>query len=67
MVLVKAPWLTPFLWPVRWVSAVIFRRDNIEQCQERLNEFTVDRIETFEDSLKYVGLDYRCVQTESKA
>lgn len=58
-VLRKAPWLLPVMWPVRWVTAVLFRRENIRASANGLSKVTAEHVETFEQSLKYVGLDYR--------
>lgn len=55
-VLHKAPWLLPFLWPVRWVTALLFRRKNIRACKQKMENITVESIETFQQALEYVGL-----------
>lgn len=57
-VLNRAPWLLPIFWPVRWVSVLLFRRQNIRRFQESLSEDSAHKIETFEQSLNYVGLDF---------
>lgn len=54
-VLKKAPWLLPVMWPVRWVSTVLFRRQNIRHAAEG---FRASNIKSFEESLSYVGLDF---------
>ena len=55
-VLHKAPWLLPFLWPVRWVTALLFRRQNIRSCREKVGSMTAENIDSFQQSLEYVGL-----------
>jgi hypothetical protein len=52
----RAPWLLPVLWPVRWVTALLFRRENIRSCQNMVAQNSVENIETFRQSLEYVGL-----------
>lgn len=55
-VLHRAPWMLPVLWPVRWVTAALFRRKNIRSCQDKAAQNSVENIETFRQSLEYVGL-----------
>lgn len=57
-VLGKAPWLLPVMWPVRWVSAVLFRRDNISSYGKSIKDFEGEKTASFEQSLQYVGLDF---------
>lgn len=57
-VLKKAPWLLPVFWPVRWVSAVLFRRNNIRNYRKMLSNASSDHIQSFAESLEYVGLDF---------
>ena len=55
-VLNRAPWLLPVLWPVRWVTALLFRRENVKACRDKAAQNSVENIETFRQSLEYVGL-----------
>lgn len=57
-VLIRHPWLKPAFWPVRWISALLFRRDNIEIEKEKLRVFSVENLEKHRDMLHYIGLDY---------
>lgn len=57
-VLKKAPWLTPVFWPVRWVGTLLFRRERIRNKSAALKTATADRIENYQQSLQYVGLDF---------
>ena len=57
-VLEKHPELLPILWPVRLVTAVLFRRDHLRQQKESLNHITADQILTYQQALNYVGLDF---------
>lgn len=50
--------LTPVFWPVRWVTAALFRRDNIRKQRDDLTLTTPDKIETYQQALNYVGLDF---------
>lgn len=56
-VLSKAPWLQPVFWPYRWVTAVLFRRDNIRKCVSNITDATDEKLRSREDALLYVGLD----------
>ena len=57
-VLRKAPWLLPVMWPVRWVSAALFRRENIRSYQQSLEGKTDEKLDSFENALSYVGLGF---------
>lgn len=54
----KHPALAPVFWPARWVTAVLFRRDNIRKKQNELAVVTPDKIESYQQALNYVGLDF---------
>lgn len=56
-VLEKAPWLLPILWPVRWVSALLFRHDNIRKYNRIIKNRSSDKVDSYLDALDYVGLD----------
>lgn len=58
-VLNRAPWLVPVFWPVRWVDAMLFRQENIKRRQAERRLATADKIETYQQALEYVGLDFR--------
>lgn len=58
-VLEKHPWLLPVMWPVRWAAALLFRRDNIRRQRMGRRAVTVESIETYQQALEYVGLDFR--------
>lgn len=55
-ILNKYPWLTPVVWPVRWVEAALFRRENIHKYAYNLEITSREEIDSFEQSLQYVGL-----------
>lgn len=57
-ILRKCPILLPILWPVRWVTAVLFRRKNIRTQQNKLKIATTENIESYQAALNYVGLDF---------
>lgn len=52
------PALLPILWPVRWGSALLFRRDNIQKQREYARETSEETIESYRQALSYVGLNY---------
>ncbi len=53
----KHPWLLPVFWPIRWVSALLFRRKNVRSGLNILCSENIERTETFEQALRYVGLE----------
>lgn len=57
-ILEKAPWLLPVLWPVRWVGALLFRRDNIRTKYRDVRFATVARVDDYQKAINDVGLDY---------
>lgn len=57
-ILKKCPVLLPVFWPVRWVTAVLFRRDNLRRQYKELQMTTADAVETYQQALHYVGLDF---------
>ena len=58
-VLEKAPWLLPVMWPVRWVDALLFRRDRVRQKREALRSATTKKIDAYQQAMNYVGLEFR--------
>ena len=61
-VLEKAPVLLPVMWPVRWVTAALFRHKNVESYNKMLGYADAKQISSFEESLRYVGLEYQVEQ-----
>lgn len=57
-VLRKYPALLPAIWPVRMITAALFRRDNIRKQRETIACATVEKIESYQQALNYVGLDF---------
>ncbi len=57
-ILKKHPWLTPFLWPVRWVTAVLFRRKMFSYICNDYKNTSSEQIEQRRQALEFVGLDY---------
>ena len=56
-VLKKCPILLPIFWPVRWVTGLLLRRDNIRRQKELITE-DASAIRSYEDALRYVGLSF---------
>ena len=48
----------PVMWVVRWVEALIFKRKNIKSQKERFNVMSTERIDYYQQSLNFVGLDF---------
>lgn len=57
-VLKKAPWLLPVFWPVRWVTAALFRRDNVGNYHRKLKAKSTEKVDAFRQSLEFVGMDF---------
>lgn len=57
-ILKKAPILLPLMWCVRIFSVLLFKRENIKMQQENVNKMTQDNIETYQQALNFVGLDF---------
>lgn len=57
-ILKKAPWLTPVFWPVRWVRVLLFRKENLQKKANALKDATSERVELYQQSLLFVGLDF---------
>ncbi len=57
-ILDKVPFLLPLMWPVRWVSALLFRHKNINNYATILNNRSSKKLDTYHQALQYVGLDF---------
>lgn len=57
-VLEKMPVLLPFIWIVRWVTAVFCRRDNIKAQYSKIQVMKEDRINSYDQALRAVGLTF---------
>lgn len=54
----KAPVLLPFYWVKRWFDVVFFRRQNIKRAYNIHKITSIENVQSFQDSLNYVGLDF---------
>ncbi len=57
-ILKKLPFLLPIMWVVRIFTAVLFKRDTIKQQNDRVNVITEDGVDSYQQSLNFVGLDF---------
>lgn len=57
-VLEKAPYLLPVFWPVRWVTALLFRQNNIKTTQKNMKARSAEKADAYLQELQYVGLDF---------
>lgn len=57
-VLKKCPVLLPVLWVWRLITAVLFRRNNLNKLQNELQLTNADNVGAFRKGLEYVGLDF---------
>lgn len=55
----KHAYLVPLFYPVRIVDTLVNRTKNVKRHISDLNYSTADRVETYEQSLEYVGLRYK--------
>ena len=51
-------------WPVRWVTAALFRRDNVRLTLRTQQSVSAESIVTYQQALDYVGLDFRFEQED---
>lgn len=65
-VLIKVPILLPFFWIVRIVRAILFTRGNIKYDFDRVRYSTAEKIDQYEDELKYVGLNFDFIEKDEK-
>lgn len=57
-ILKKAPYLLPIFWPVRWITALLFRQRNIKAVQENMKDRSSEKVDAYLQDLQYVGLDF---------
>lgn len=57
-VLKKMPLLLPVFWGVRLVEALLFRRERIHRQRNKMQRCSADQIETYQQALDFVGLDF---------
>lgn len=61
-VLKRFPWLLPVVWPIRWADVLLLRRDALHKRTAALKMATAEQIETYQQSLNYVGLDFNTAE-----
>ena len=54
----KVPFLLPLMWVVRIVTVLIFKRDNIKHHQENVAKMNQENIDSYQNALNFVGLDF---------
>lgn len=54
----KAPFLLPIMWVVRWISVLFFKGENIKKQQKQMATLTTEKIESYQQTLNFVGLDF---------
>ena len=54
----KLPFLLPVMWVVRIFSALLFKRNNIKKQSQKLSSITEEGINSYQQSLDFVGLDF---------
>ena len=57
-VLNKIPILLPLMWVVRWIDAIINKRDNISRHSERITKIDKTLVEGYNKELEMVGLKF---------
>ncbi len=54
----KAAVLLPFMWVIRWIHIVLFRRKKISEQLAKIDSASKEDITRFRDDLRKVGLDF---------
>lgn len=54
----KASFLLPLMWPVRWISALLFRHKNIGNYATIMKNRSAEKTDAYLQELQYVGLDF---------
>lgn len=54
----KVPVLLPFMWIVRVLTAVLFKKDNIKKRNDEMKILTDDNVGNYNNALKSVGLEF---------
>ncbi len=54
----RHPWLLPVFWPIRWISALLFRRNSIRAEREYQKTVAPEQVRKKQEALRYVGLDF---------
>ena len=62
-VLKKAPVLLPVMWPVRWFELIFIRRKSALEKGALMRTATADRVQSYQEQLNYVGLDFHFRET----
>ena len=57
-ILNRLPWMTPLIWPVRWIDVLIFRRKRIQKRLAQLQIVDKQSTERYRQELELVGLDF---------
>ena len=57
-VLKKYPVLLPVMWVVRWVTVILFKKQNLKQQGKRIKLSSSENISSYQNELDYVGLDF---------
>ena len=65
-VLQRCKLLLPFVWVYRWVTVLLFRRDNIRRNFDKINTLTAENIRAYQAELNHVGLNFNFGEKESQ-
>lgn len=57
-ILNKAPFLLPFMWVVRWATAVLFKRNHLKTQSQRIKKMDDSVVDEYTAELKKVGLKF---------
>ena len=57
-VLEKAPILLPVMWVIRIFSVILFKSEKVKQQNQVMNKITDEGIDSYQQSLSFVGLDF---------
>lgn len=57
-ILNRLPWLTPLIWPLRWMDILLFRKQRIRKRLAQLQIVDKQTTERYHQELELVGLDF---------
>lgn len=63
-VLRRMPFLLPVMWVVRWIDAIVNKRDHISRRAERIQKINADVVDRYTEELQMVGLKFSLKKCE---
>ncbi len=57
-ILKRLPWLLPVMWPVRWMDALLLRRERVAGKHRDFRSATTEKVDGYQQAMNCVGLDF---------